>query len=216
MKIVLYLKKIIYELIKRLFDIIFGLIGLIILIPISLILKIIYIFNKDFNSIFYSQTRIGKNGKKFKIYKFRTMMPDAEIVLEELLKQDKYKKQWVKNQKIKDDPRITKIGRVLRKFSLDETPQFINILIGNMSLVGPRPLVEGELNNHKGNANLYESVKPGITGWWTCQGKKSMTYKKRLELEYYYIKNRGVYMDIKCIIKTIYIIFKPVQEKHGD
>ncbi|MBQ9072385.1 MAG: sugar transferase [Bacilli bacterium] len=198
----------IYLFLKRMFDIIFGIIVLILLIPISILIKIITLLNKDFNSIFYVQVRIGKNGKKFNLYKFRTMIPNAEEELEELLKIKKYKNEWDKNQKLKNDPRITKIGKILRKTSIDELPQFINILKGDMSLIGPRPLVDGELQKHKGNPKIYHSIKPGITGWWVCNGRQEMTYKKRLNLEYYYIKNMGIWMDIKCIFKTIKIVLK--------
>ena len=208
MKIVVMLKEILYNFIKRVFDIFCTLIGLILLIPLSLVIKTIYVSKGDFHSIFFSQTRIGKNGKKFKLHKFRTMIPNAEEKLQELLKEDLYKKQWDKNQKIENDPRITKVGRVLRKYSIDEIPQFINVLIGNMSLVGPRPLVEGELDRHKGNHKLYESVKPGITGLWASNGREKMSYKRRLKLEYYYIKNRSIFMDLKCVFRTIKVVLK--------
>lgn len=195
-----------YFFIKRIFDILVSLIGIIILIPISIIIKVLYLISGDTKSIFYSQKRIGKNGKEFKLYKYRTMVPNADIVLKELLKQKKYKKEWEKNQKFDDDPRITKIGKVLRKISLDEFPQFINVFIGNMSLIGPRPLVKGELDQHNGNHELYESVKPGISGWWAANGRSVLDYEERLELEYYYCKNCSLLLDIKCIFKTIKII----------
>lgn len=195
-----------YFFIKRTFDILVSLIGIIILIPISIIIKLLYLISGDTKSIFYGQKRIGKNGKEFKLYKYRTMIPNADIVLKELLKQKKYKKEWEKNQKFDDDPRITKVGKVLRKISLDEFPQFINVFIGNMSLIGPRPLVKGELDQHNGNHELYESVKPGISGWWAANGRSVLDYEERLELEYYYCKNCSLLLDIKCIFKTIKVI----------
>ena len=178
--------ELIYRFIKRLFDIIISIIGCILLIPISFILKIIFIINKDYKSIFYKQDRVGKNGKVFRIYKYRTMYYKADNDLEKLLQKNKYKKEWSNNKKIKDDPRVTKIGKVLRKTNIDEIPQVINILKGDMSLIGPRPLVENELKEHNGNKKIYESVKPGLTGWWACQKDKAKTYKDRLKLEYYY------------------------------
>ena len=193
----------IYLKIKRLFDIVFGLLGIIALVPVTMIVFIINIFNKDYSSVFYTHTRIGKDGKEFKLYKFRSMVPNADEVLKELLKQKKYKKEWAKNQKLNNDPRITKIGKILRKTSLDELPQFINVLKGDMSLIGPRPLIKGELDEHNGDHAIYESVKPGITGWWACNGRSATTYQKRLELEYYYVKNIGLLLDIKCIFLTI-------------
>ena len=123
--------------------------------------------------------------------------------LKELLKNPKYKKEWDKNQKLEHDPRITKIGKIIRKTSLDEVPQFINVFKGDMSLIGPRPLVEGELDAHNGNHEIYEKVKPGITGWWACNGRSATTYDERLKLEYYYAENASLVLDIKCIFRTI-------------
>ena len=160
------IKKYLYFGVKRLFDILIALIGCLFLLPIILIVKISYLLHKDFDSIFFRQKRIGKNGKEFNLYKFRSMVPNADEVLKELLKDSKYKEEWDLNQKFEHDPRITSMGNILRKTSLDELPQFINILIGDMSLIGPRPLVPGELDSHNGNHELYESVRPGISGWW--------------------------------------------------
>ena len=153
--------------IKRSFDIFVSLIGCIALIPLMILVKICNVISGDFNKIFYKQKRIGKNGKIIYIYKFRSMVPNADEILKELLeKSPERKKEWEENQKFEHDPRITKIGNILRKTSLDEVPQMINVLKGDMSLIGPRPLVEGELDSHNGNHKLYESVRPGITGWW--------------------------------------------------
>ena len=157
----------------------------------------------DFKSIFYTQKRIGKKGKIIHIFKFRSMIPNADEKLKELLKEPKYKEEWDKYQKLEKDPRITKIGKILRKTSLDEFPQFINVLRGDMSLIGPRPLVEGELDTHNGNHEIYESVRPGITGWWGANGRSCTNYADRLELEYYYCKNCSIWLDIKCFFKTI-------------
>ena len=198
-----------YNVVKRLFDLFCSVIGLLILLPIALFVKIAYLLNGDKASIFYTQKRIGKDGKFIYIYKFRSMVPNADEVLKELLKDKKYKAEWDANQKFEKDPRITKVGNLLRKTSLDEVPQFINVFNGDMSLIGPRPLVEGELDAHNGNHEIYEKIKPGITGWWACNGRSATTYEKRLELEYYYVLNRSILLDIKCIFKTIEaVIFK--------
>ena len=202
----LSIKKNIYLSIKRVFDIVLSLIGCIVILPLMFIIKICNVCTRDYSSIFYKQKRIGKNGKYIYIYKFRTMVPNADEVLKELLKKTKYKKQWKENQKLDNDPRITKIGKLLRKSSLDEIPQFINVLKGDMSIIGPRPLVEGELDEHGGNHELYESVRPGITGWWACHGRSATTYEERLDLEYYYIQRQGLKIDIKCIIQTIMVV----------
>lgn len=193
-----------YCFIKRIFDIVCGLIGLICLIPLTILVKIISVCSRDHKSIFYTQKRIGKNGREFKLYKFRSMVPNADEILEQTLKMDKVRaEEWKKYQKFEHDPRITKIGNILRKTSLDEVPQFINILKGDMSMIGPRPLVPGELDSHDGNHEIYESVRPGITGWWACNGRSATTYAERLELEYYYVKNKSLWLDIKCVFKTI-------------
>lgn len=197
------IKTIVYLFIKRFSDIIISLIGIILMLPIAIIVKISYMVSGDFHSIFYTHNRIGKNGKIIRLIKFRSMVPNADEVLKELLKEEKYKKEWEKNQKLANDPRITKMGNILRKTSLDEIPQFINVLKGDMSLIGPRPLVEGELDAHNGNHKLYESVRPGITGWWACNGRSATTYEERLKLEYYYINNMSLLLDIKCVFKTI-------------
>lgn len=197
-------KKLAYLVVKRTFDILVGLIGIILTIPFIMIIKVAYLFTGDFSSIFYSQTRIGKNGKKFKLYKIRSMVKDADKVLERTLELNPIlKEEWEQNQKLENDPRITKIGKVIRKLSVDELPQFLNILKGDMSLIGPRPLVVGELDSHNGNHEIYEKVKPGITGWWACNGRSATTYEKRLELEYYYANNCSLLLDIKCIFLTI-------------
>lgn len=203
------IERYIYFGIKRLFDILCSLLGVLVMIPVAIITKICYLISGDTKSIFYTQKRIGKNGKFIYIYKFRSMVWNADEVLKELLKQPKYKKEWKENQKFENDPRITKIGKFLRKTSLDELPQFINVLKNDMSMIGPRPLVEGELDDHNGNHEIYERVKPGITGWWAANGRSATTYKKRLELEYYYVENCGILLDIKCIFKTIKaVLFK--------
>ena len=202
-KIILKVKELGYNIIKRLFDVLVGMIGMVFVIIVAIIYKIIAIITGDFKPIFYCQNRIGKNGKEFKLYKFRTMIYNADEVLKELLKKSKYKKEWNKYQKLSNDPRITKIGHILRKTSLDELPQFINVLKGNMSLIGPRPLLKGELDAHNGNHNIYEAVRPGISGWWASHGRSKTTYEERLELEYFYVKNKSLLLDLKCIFCTI-------------
>ena len=200
------LKENFYLFIKRTFDILVSLIGVTCLIPIVLILKLVFVLSGDFKPMIFKQKRVGKLGKDIYIYKIRSMVPNAEEELKKILKIKKYKKEWDKNQKLENDPRITKIGKIIRKTSIDEIPQFINVLKGDMSLIGPRPLVVNELDNHGGNHKIYESVRPGITGWWACNGRSSTDYKERLDLEYYYVNNKSVTLDIRCIYKTIFAI----------
>ena len=193
--------------VKRFCDIVFALIGCILLLPLMAAVKISNIADGDHAPIFYCQTRVGKDGKPFRMYKFRSMVSNADEVLQDMLKDEKYWCEWDQNQKFDDDPRITKAGRFLRKTSLDEFPQFINVLKGDMSLVGPRPLVVGELEEHDG-LTLYNRVKPGITGWWACNGRSNISYKERLELEYYYVKNRSLYLDLLIIVRTAIAVFR--------
>lgn len=199
--------QLLYLSMKRIFDIFCGLTGLLVLIPVALIVKTAYLLTGDTAPIFYTQKRLGLYGKEISIYKFRSMVPDAEEVLQELLKDEKYRRQWEEVQKLDNDPRITKIGNILRRTSMDELPQLINVLKGDMSLVGPRPLVEGELEAHDG-LRLYQQVKPGITGWWGCNGRSNTNYKERLELEYHYVKNCSLPLDVLCIFKTVFSVLK--------
>ena len=198
---------IIYLAFKRLFDIIVGLLGLVLLIPIIIIVKIAYILSGDFYTIFYTHKRIGKNCKEFRLLKFRTMVPKADKVLEDLLKDPEYYEEYSKNKKLKNDPRITKVGKFLRKSSLDETPQFINILLGHMSLVGNRPYLPREKDDMGEYYDDIIKTKPGLTGYWQINGRSDTSFQKRLELEQYYSNNYSLKLDIKIIFKTIGVVF---------
>ena len=195
-----------YLVFKRLFDIIVGILGLIILIPLAVIIKIAYILTGDFHTIFYTHKRVGKNGKCFRLIKFRTMVPKADKVLEDLLKDPEYYEEYNKNKKLKDDPRITKIGKILRKASLDETPQFINILIGQMSLVGNRPYLPREIEDMGEYYDDIVKTKPGLTGYWQVSGRSDVSFKRRLELEQYYSNNYSLKMDIEIMLKTVRVV----------
>lgn len=199
--------QLVYLAVKRLIDILCGLIGILVLIPITLFIKLCYLLSGDTARIFYYQTRVGQKGKLIRILKYRSMVPNADEVLKELLKQDKYREQWDKNQKLDHDPRITRVGRFIRRTSIDELPQLLNVLKGDMSLVGPRPLVVGELEQH-GGLKLYQKVKPGITGWWGCNGRSNVDYRERLELEYYYVRNCSLYLDFLCIVRTALAVIR--------
>lgn len=203
------IKKYLYFGVKRLFDILIALIGCLFLLPIILIVKISYLLHKDFDSIFFRQKRIGKNGKEFNLYKFRSMVPNADEVLKELLKNDEAaRKEYKVNKKLKNDPRVTSMGKILRVTSLDELPQFINILKGEMSLIGNRPYLPRE----KEDMNFYYSdivkTKPGLTGYWQVMGRSSTTFEERLKLEQYYSKNYGLKLDIKIFFKTFDVVLR--------
>ena len=159
--------------------------------------------------LFYSQKRIGKNGKYFKMYKFRTMVVDADKKLEEMLKNnEELRIEFEQTRKLKNDPRITKIGSILRKTSLDEFPQFINVLKGEMSLVGPRAVIDGEIDMFGIHKQEVLSVKPGITGYWAANGRSDTTYDERVAMETYYARNMSLSLDIKIICKTVISVLK--------
>ncbi len=181
------INKHIYLFIKRVFDILISLIGFIFLLPVTIIVKLMYMFRGDFKSVFYSQKRIGKDGREFRFYKFRTMVVNADEVLEKLLKEDKEKaKEYKINKKLRDDPRITKVGKFLRKTSMDELPQVINIFLGDMSIIGNRPYLPREKKDMGKSFDTIVSTKPGLTGYWQVSGRSDTTFEERLKLESYY------------------------------
>lgn len=198
----------VYKFFKRLFDIIFGLIGLVFLIPLTVILKIAYMCTGDFHSIFFVQPRIGKNGKIFRLVKYRSMMPNAEKELEELMKKDsKIKEEYQRNKKLVEDPRITKMGKFVRRFSIDELPQSINVFLGQMSLVGNRPYLTSEKREM---GKYYDSIvktKPGLTGLWQVSGHNNVPFRSRLELESTYSDIMSLSVDIGIIFKTFKAVF---------
>ncbi len=201
-----------YQIIKRLFDIIFGIIGCIILLPLLLIVKIAYLLNGDHESVFFVQKRIGLNGKEFDFYKFRSMIPNADEVLFKLLREDKEAAaEYKKYKKLKHDPRITGVGKFLRRTSLDELPQFINVLNGTMSLIGNRPYLPREKQDMGESFDEIVKTKPGITGYWQVSGKENSSFEKRLEMETEYSNNASIILDIKIFFKT----FKAVLFGHG-
>lgn len=196
--------------IKRLVDIIAGLVGTILLIPITICIYIAKkILKEDDGPIFYDHLRIGKDGKHFKLYKYRSMIVGADKILKEYLAENEEARiEFEKNQKLKNDPRITKLGNFLRKTSLDEFPQFINVLKGDMSLVGPRPIVDREVELFGDKMKTVHSVRPGLTGYWTANGRSDTTYEQRVEMEAYYAENFSLLLDIKIILKTIKSVIK--------
>ncbi len=194
---------------KRIIDIIGSIIGIIALIPLTLVVWIINIIAKESGPVFYSHERIGKNGKKFKMYKFRSMVVDAEEKLKQMLEEDEnLKKEFEETRKLQNDPRITRIGKILRKTSLDEFPQFINVLKGEMSIVGPRAVVDDEIDLFGDKKDKFLSVKPGITGYWAANGRSNTTYEERVEMEVYYAENMSLWLDIKILFKTIISVIK--------
>lgn len=200
-------KKYSYLITKRLFDIILSLFGILFLIPLSIIIKISYILNKDYSSIFYTQTRIGKNGKEFKLYKFRSMIPNADEVLKELMDTNTdIFNEYSKNKKLKDDPRVTKVGKFIRKTSLDEFPQFINVFKGDMSIVGNRPYLPREKKDMGNYYNDIVKTKCGIVSYWAIHGRSDVSFKRRLELEKYYSNHQSLKLDIEIFFRAFLVV----------
>ena len=201
------LKKKAYLFTKRLFDIIVSFIGIIFLIPITIILKICYMATGDFHRIFFVQERIGKDGKTFKFIKFRSMVPNADEILFRTMELDKIvEEEYKKNKKLKNDPRITKMGRILRNTSLDELPQLINVFKGDMSMIGNRPYLPREKEDMGDYFDDIVKTKPGLTGYWQVNGRSKTTFDERLELEKIYSNNAGFILDTKIFLKTFKVV----------
>lgn len=194
---------------KRLIDICGALVGIAILLPLTVVVAIINFVNKENGPLFYSQKRIGKDGKYFKMYKFRSMVVGADEILKKLLEENEdLRKEFEETRKLQDDPRITKVGRFLRKTSLDEFPQFINVLKGEMSLVGPRAVIDGEIEKFGEHKEEVLRVKPGITGYWAANGRSNTSYDERVEMETYYANNISILLDIQILLKTVISVIK--------
>lgn len=198
-----------YHIPKRILDIIGGLIGSVLLIPIVIILKLAFVITGDFGPLFFKQERIGKNGKKINIYKFRSMIMNADEVLFKLLEEDTdAAREYKRYKKLANDPRITKVGAFIRKYSIDEIPQFINVLQGDMSLVGPRPYLFREKEDMGDYFNVIIKCKPGVSGYWQVNGRSHTDFGQRLVLDEYYYNHRSLSLDLKIIIKTFAKVFK--------
>ena len=196
-----------YFCIKRIFDIICSLIGILLLIPVTLVTKICYLITEDRKSIFYKQKRIGKDGKEFDFYKLRSMIPNADEVLTKMLEEDtEQTKEYKLNKKLENDPRITKVGKVLRKTSLDELPQFINVLKGDMSVIGNRPYLPREKEDMGEYFDDIEKTKCGIVSLWAVEGRSNLSFEKRLKLEQYYSNNQSLLMDVKIFFKVFKVV----------
>ena len=197
------------ELFKRLFDILFSLSVLILFAPVYLLLAFLIALSSS-GPIFYVQERVGKNHKRFYCLKFRTMVENADDLLLEIMENSPHLRQeFEDNFKLKQDPRITWIGRFLRMTSLDEFPQFWNVLKGDMSVVGPRPLVEEELPRYGRHINKILTIRPGITGLWQVSGRNDIPYPRRVQIDLYYANDKNLWMDMWILFKTIGVVIFP-------
>ena len=194
-----------YAPIKRILDVLGVIVLAIVFSP--LILAIAVLMHREGGSIIYKHRRIGRDGRAFECLKFRTMVPNAEQVLREVLERDPaMKAEWVRDHKLRCDPRVTRLGRFLRRTSLDELPQLWNVMRGEMSLVGPRPVVREELLRYGRNVRTYLSAKPGITGLWQVKGRNDTDYRRRVVLDTYYVRNQNLMLDLYILFKTTRVV----------
>lgn len=198
-------KKTSYLFFKRAFDIVMALVGIgFCAIPFGIIALLIKLDSPG--PVIYAHNRIGKNGCKLPLLKFRSMYVNADQMIADFTPEQKA--EWEENFKLENDPRITKIGNFLRKSSLDELPQLVNILKGELSIVGPRPVVQEELDKYGENKDKFLSVTPGLTGYWQAYARSTCTYEKRMEMELYYVDNASFWWDIKIIFATVGAVLK--------
>jgi Undecaprenyl-phosphate galactose phosphotransferase WbaP len=195
---------------KRLFDFLIAAILLVLLSPLMALIALT--LKLEGGSVLFAHQRIGKNGRKFNCYKFRSMVPNAEEQLQKLLQQNVHlRDEWNKEHKLKDDPRISRMGDFLRRTSLDELPQLLNVLKSEMSLVGPRPIVKEELIKYGLEKSYYLMVRPGMTGLWQVSGRNDVDYETRVYLDAWYVKNWSLWYDLAILFKTIKVVFS----RHG-
>lgn len=192
-----------YSFTKRAIDIVVGIIGTIFLLPIMLVVKIANLLHGDKAPVMLKQSRIGKDGKAFTLYKIRSMVPNAEKVLEKLMKENpQIRKEYKKNKKLENDPRITPVGKFIRKTSLDEFGQFVNILKGDMTVVGPRPYLPMEKEDMGEYYSDVVACKPGLTGLWQVEGRSDIGFTNRCRLDKFYNNHKGIWFDTKIFFKT--------------
>jgi Undecaprenyl-phosphate galactose phosphotransferase WbaP len=194
-----------YPVAKRILDVVGSVVLAVVFSP--LILMIAILMRREGGSIIYKHRRIGRDGRAFECLKFRTMVPNADQVLRDLLERDPaIKAEWVRDHKLRCDPRVTRLGRFLRRTSLDELPQLWNVMRGEMSLVGPRPVVREELLRYGRNIRTYLSARPGITGLWQVKGRNDTDYRRRVVLDTYYVRNQNLLLDLYILFKTTRVV----------
>lgn len=200
------LKSVFNRFFKYSFDLIASTIGLILISPIMLLISVL-IFIDSPGPVIFAHRRVGAKGKEFKCYKFRTMVTNSQEVLEKYLAEcAAAREEWEQDFKLKDDPRITRVGKFLRKTSLDELPQLFNIIKGEMSLVGPRPIVEEEIPKYKEFINDYYLVRPGLTGFWQVNGRSDVDYDTRVQMDSWYVRNWSFWLDMSLLLRTVKVV----------
>ena len=192
--------------VKRILDISVAVLLLILAIPFAALISLAIVLDSR-GPVFFGHTRIGKGNKLFRLWKFRTMVRDADTVLEQYLSaHPDLRAEWMETHKLKNDPRVTRVGRLLRRSSLDELPQLISVLRGEMSMVGPRPIVADEVPKYGSMFDLYLQVKPGLTGLWQSSGRTDTSYRKRIALDLRYLQKRTLRLDLWVLLKTVKVV----------
>lgn len=192
--------------IKRIFDIAAAVLLMIPAIPVALIVAVAIEIESP-GQVFFVHDRIGRHGRRFRLWKFRSMTPNADQTLAQYLaSHPDLRREWEHTHKLKDDPRVTRVGRLLRRSSLDELPQIVSVLCGQMSLVGPRPIVEGEIGKYGDGFSLYTAVRPGLTGLWQVSGRTDTSYRQRVLLDTTYIRNWTFWADVKILLRTVRVV----------
>jgi Undecaprenyl-phosphate galactose phosphotransferase WbaP len=192
---------------KRALDILIALTGILALWPLMLMVMVAIRYT-DPGPLVFGHERVGFNGRRFKCLKFRSMIVNADMALRTLLEQDpRAAEEWAATQKLRNDPRVTKLGRILRETSLDELPQLWNVLVGDMSIVGPRPIVSSEVRRYGQHFSAYAATRPGITGLWQVAGRSDCSYDERVSLDVAYVESWSIFRDIAIIAKTFLVVF---------
>jgi Undecaprenyl-phosphate galactose phosphotransferase WbaP len=193
------------EHLKRVFDVLGATLLGVLFLPLILVISVL--LHRQGGPIIFRHRRIGRHGKAFDCLKFRSMVPEADRTLRELLEQhQELRAEWLRDHKLKDDPRVTAVGRFLRRTSLDELPQLWNVIRGEMSLVGPRPVVREELLRYGRCASIYLAARPGVTGLWQVNGRNNTDYRRRVVLDVYYVRRQNLILDLYILLKTTYVV----------
>jgi exopolysaccharide production protein ExoY len=193
------------EALKRVFDVLCALLLGVVFFPLIVVIAVL--LRREGGPIIFRHRRVGRHGKAFDCLKFRSMVPDADRVLRELLEQHpELRAEWLRDHKLRDDPRVTGVGRFLRRTSLDELPQLWNVIRGEMSLVGPRPVVREELLRYGRCAGIYLAARPGVTGLWQVNGRNNTDYRRRVALDVYYVRRQNLILDLYILFKTTYVV----------
>jgi len=192
---------------KRAFDVVFTLVALIFVLPVGLVIAAAIMLDSP-GPVFFRHTRVGRGRRLFRLWKFRSMVMDADAILERWLRDPAHAREWALTHKLRNDPRVTRVGRFLRKTSLDELPQFWNVLRGDMSVIGPRPIVSEEATRYGEAFSLYTQVSPGLTGLWQVSGRNDVRYARRVDLDCRYIREWTPWLDLKILLKTVMVVVR--------